>query len=191
MIYLIHLHYYQKNITNMETTKDLTLAEKSLYLISTIVLILGIIGALIVFFTSCISWEISYSGKITGFEGVNWINLPSFAYVIMATLISWSLLSIIAEIAINVRLNGINSSQSWQKEFALLVLLDKKAEAKEILYKAILDSKEFKAVLSGGREEYHVGCIETLNKTYSIYLNALGESTFDFDNKNELFKIFK
>lgn len=176
----------------METKNDFTVAEKTLSLMSSVVLVLGIIGSIAVFLTSCISWEVSsYSGDINGVNGINWFGFPSLIYVLMATLIGWSLLSVIVEIAVNVRTKAASSSQTWQKEFALLVVLEKKKEARELLYKVIVESEEFKAVLSGGREEYHEGCIKNLNDTYAVYLKAIGEQSFNIDYSNELVNVFK
>ena len=79
----------------------------------------------------------------------------------------------------------------WEKEFALLVLLHKKEEAKNILYKEILDSTEFKSVLSEGREEYHNDCIKKLNNKFSVYLKAIGEHEVTIKAGSELLNVFK
>jgi len=72
----------------------------------------------------------------------------------------------------------------WEKEFALLVLLHKKEEAKNILYKEIL-------VLSEGREEYHNDCIKKLNNKFSVYLKAIGEHEVTIKAGSELLNVFK
>ena len=53
-------------------TKKLTAAESTLAAMSKTVLVLGIIGSIVVFFSSCIAWEYSrYSGGIVGADGIN------------------------------------------------------------------------------------------------------------------------
>ena len=176
----------------MKTKIEFTTAEKSLSTMATVVLVLGLVGSIVVFFGNCFIWErSSYSGEIKGIEGFNWLGLSSLIYIVMATLLSWSLLSIIAEIAVNIRKMKEGNGLDWQKEFALLVLLHKKEEAKKILYKEILDSTEFKSVLSGGREEYHNDCIKTLNNKFSVYLKAIGEHEVNIEAESELLNVFK
>ena len=88
-------------------TKKLTSAEKTLSVMAKLVLVLGIIGSIIVFFASCAIWQYSkYSGGIVGMDGVNWLGLPYFIFCIMFTLISWSVLSILVEISVNIRTKG-------------------------------------------------------------------------------------
>ena len=142
-------------------------------------LVLGTTGSIIIFFSSCIAWEYSrYSGGIVGVDGINWLGFPSLIYCIMGTLIGWSLLAILVEIAINTQVN--NSQANW-----------KKGKAKEILYRGIMESEEFKQVLTGGNENYHKECIDALNKKYGEYLNAIGEDAFINIDENKIYKAFK
>lgn len=176
----------------MKTKIEFTTAEKSLSTMATVVLVLGLIGAIVVFFENCLIWErSSYSGKIEGIDGFNWFGLSSLVYIVMATLLSWSLLSIITEISVNIRGMKEGNYSDWQKEFALLVLLNKKEDAKKILYKEILDSTELKSVLSGGREEYHNACVKKLNDKFSVYLKAIGEQEVNIDTESELLNVFR
>ncbi len=58
-------------------TKKLTAAESTLAAMSKTVLVLGIIGSVFAFFSSCIAWEYSkYSGGIVGVDGINWLGFP-------------------------------------------------------------------------------------------------------------------
>lgn len=85
-------------------TKKLTSAEKTLAVMAKTVLVLGIIGSIIVFFATCALWQYSkYSGDIVGMDGINWLGLPYFILSVMFTLISWSVLSILVEISVNIR----------------------------------------------------------------------------------------
>ena len=75
-------------------TKKLTAAESTLAAMSKTVLVLGIIGSVFAFFSSCIAWEYSkYSGGIVGVDGINWLGFPVLIYCIMGTLIGWAVLS--------------------------------------------------------------------------------------------------
>lgn len=171
-------------------TKKLTAAESTLAAMSKTVLVLGIIGSIVVFFSSCIAWEYSrYSGGIVGVDGINWLGFPALIYCIMGTLIGWSALAILVEIAINTRTN--NSQSNWKKDFAVMVAAGEKGKAKEILYRGIMESEEFKQVLTGGNENYHKECIDALNKKYSNHLKAIGEDTFVNTDENNIYKVFK
>lgn len=172
-------------------TKSLTTAEKTLSSLAKVVLVLGIIGSIAVFFSSFISWEISpYSGDIQGMDGINWMGLPALIYCIMATLIAWSILSILVEISVNVR-SGNSQITHWEKDFALMVAIGQMDKAKEILYRIIFDSDEFKFVLSGGNEKFHQECIEKLNSKFKKHLNAIGEDSFTYSDSNEYLLAFK
>ena len=82
-------------------TKKLTAAESTLAAMSKTVLVLGIIGSVFAFFSSCIAWEYSkYSGGIVGVDGINWLGFPVLIYCIMGTLIGWAVLSILVEISV-------------------------------------------------------------------------------------------
>lgn len=171
-------------------TKKLTAAESTLAAMSKAVLVLGIIGSIAVFFSSCIAWEYSsYSERIVGVDGINWLGFPSLIYCIMGTLISWSVLAILVEIAINIRTN--NSQSNWEKDFAVMVATGEKGKAKEILYRGIMESEEFKRVISGGNNAYHQECIDILNNKYNKYLNAIGESKFQYPEESDIFNAFK
>lgn len=176
----------------METKKEMTSAEKTLSSMATVVLVLGIVGAIATFFSSCISWEISqYSGSIKGIDGINWLGLPSLIYIVMATLIGWSVLSVIVEISVNIRLGSVTKEDNWRKEFAVLIATDQKQRAKELLYRIILQSPEFSKVLTGGRDEYHAACVKEVNSTYSIYLKAIGDDSFKISESDEIFNVFR
>ena len=182
--------YPQIKPTNMET-KKLTVAENTLATMATVVLILGIIGSVAVFFSSCISWEISpYSGKTQGMDGINWLGISAFIYCIMATIIAWSVLSILVEISVNVRSKNVQTT-NWEKDFAVMVATKNTIKAKEILYRAIFESEEFKLVLTGGNETFHQGCIEKLNATFGKYLKAIGEDRFTYSESNDYLMVFK
>lgn len=169
----------------------LTTAEKTLATMAKAVLVLGIIGSIAVFFSSFISWEISpYTGETRGMDGINWAGLPALIYCIMATLIAWSVLSILVEISINIRSNNSQTNQ-WEKEFALMIAIDNTDKAKEILYRAIFCSNEFKLVLTGGNEKFHQECIDKLNSKYSIYLKAIGKEHFIYSENDEYLMAFK
>lgn len=169
----------------------LTTAEKTLVTMAKAVLVLGIIGSIAVFFSSFISWEISpYTGETRGMDGINWAGLPALIYCIMTTLIAWSVLSILLEISINVR-SGSSQMSHWEKDFALMVAIGQVDKAKEILYRIIFDSHEFKLVLTGGNEKFHQECIEKLNGKFKKYLNAIGEDTFTYSDNNEYLMVFK
>lgn len=171
-------------------TKKLTAAESTLAAMSKTVLVLGTTGSIIIFFSSCIAWEYSrYSGDIVGVDGINWLGFPSLIYCIMGTLIGWSLLAILVEIAINTQVN--NSQANWKKDFAVMIAVGEKGKAKEILYRGIMESEEFKQVLTGGNENYHKECIDALNKKYGEYLNAIGEDAFINIDENKIYKAFK
>lgn len=108
-------------------TKKLTAAESTLAAMSKTVLVLGIIGSVIAFFSSCIAWEYSkYSGGIVGIDGFNWLGLPIFIYCIMGTLIGWSVLAILVEIAVNTRTTTSQSNR--KKDFAVMVASGQKDE---------------------------------------------------------------
>lgn len=171
--------------------ESLTSAEKTLCGMAKAVLVLGSIGSVAVFFSSCIAWEVSsYSGEIRGMDGINWMGVSALIYCIMATLIAWSVLTILAEISINVRNKSTNETP-WQKEFALMIALKDNNKAKEILYRAIFNSVEYKKVLSGGNDQYRKQCVDELNNSYSIYLAQIGEKQFAHNTENELFNVFK
>ena len=171
-------------------TKKLTAAESTLAAMSKTVLVLGIIGSIVVFFSSCIAWEYSrYSGGIVGADGINWLGFPALIYCVMGTLIGWSVLTILVEIAINTRTN--NSQSNWKKDFAVMVAAGEKKKAKEILFRGIMESEEFKQVLTGGNENYHKECIDALNKKYSDYLKAINEDVFINVDENKIYKAFK
>lgn len=88
-------------------TKKLTPAEKTLATMAKTVLVLGIIGSVFVFFGTSVIWQYSkYSGGIVGMDGINWVGLPYFIFSVMSTLISWSVLSILVEISVNIRANN-------------------------------------------------------------------------------------
>lgn len=107
----------------------------------------------------------------------------------MGTLIGWSVLAILVEIAINTRTN--NSQSNWKKDFAVMVATGEKGKAKEILYRGIMESEEFKRVLTGGNENYHKECIDALNKKYSDHLKAIDEDSFINTDENEIYQAFK
>ena len=171
-------------------TKKLTAAESTLAAMSKTVLVLGIIGSVFAFFSSCIAWEYSkYSGGIVGVDGINWLGFPVLIYCIMGTLIGWAVLSILVEISVNIRTQKTQSS--WKKDFAVMVAAGQKEKAKEVLYRGTMESKEFKQVLTGGNENYHKECIDALNKKYSDHLKAIGEDTFVNTDENEIYQAFK
>lgn len=171
-------------------TKKLTAAESTLAAISKTVLVLGIIGSVIAFFSSCIAWEYSeYSGGILGADGINWLGFPIFIYCIMGTLIGWSVLAILVEIAVNTRTT--NSQSNWEKDFAVMIATNQTVKAKEILYRGIMESEEFKRVLTGGNENYHQECIDSLNMKYSKYLKAIGEESFINIDNTSIYNAFK
>ena len=154
-------------------TKKLTAAESTLAAMSKTVLVLGIIGSVFAFFSSCIAWEYSkYSGGIVGVDGINWLGFP-----------------VLVEISVNIRTQKTQSS--WKKDFAVMVAAGQKEKAKEVLYRGIMESKEFKQVLTGGNENYHKECIDALNKKYSDHLKAIGEDTFVNTDENEIYQAFK
>lgn len=172
-------------------TKTLTAAENTLATMSKIVLVLGIIGSIAVFFTSCIQWNISsYSFKIEGVDGINWMGIPALIYCLMATLIAWSVLSILVEISVNIRTKSTQANH-WKKDFAVMVSINNADKAKEILYRTIFESNEFKLVLSGGNETFHQECIEKLNATFGKYLKAIGEDRFTYSESNDYLMVFK
>lgn len=72
-----------------------------------------------------------------------------------------------------------------------MVAAGQKEKAKEVLYRGIMESKEFKQVLIGGNENYHKECIDALNKKYSDHLKAIGEDTFVNTDENEIYQAFK
>ena len=112
-------------------TKKLTAAESTLAAMSKTVLVLGIIGSVFAFFSSCIAWEYSkYSGGIVGVDGINWLGFPVLIYCIMGTLIGWAVLSILVEISVNIRTQKTQSS--WKKDFAVMVAAGQKEKAKEV-----------------------------------------------------------
>lgn len=91
-------------------TKKLTPAEKTLATMAKAVLVLGVIGSIIVFFATCAIWQYSkYSGGIVGMDGINWLGLPYFIFSVMFTLISWSVLSVLVEISVNIRTKNTHS----------------------------------------------------------------------------------
>ena len=171
-------------------TKKLTAAESTLAAMSKTVLVLGSVGSIAVFFSSCLAWEISeYSGGILGVNGLNWLGFPPLIYCIMGTIIGWAVLSILVEISVNIRTQKTQSS--WKKDFAVMVAAGQKEKAREVLYRGIMESEEFKRVLTGGNENYHKECIDALNKKYSDHLKAIGEDTFVNTDDSEIYKAFK
>lgn len=101
-IFPLYLKLKQTKI-NMKT-KKLTPAEKTLAAMAKTILVLGAIGSIIVFFASCTIWQYSKnSGGIIGMDGINWLGMPYFIFCVMFTLISWSVLSILVEISVNIR----------------------------------------------------------------------------------------
>ncbi len=170
----------------------LTVAESTLLIMAKVVLVLGIIASILVFFTVCITWEYSYLGTdIVGIDKVNWLDFPIFIYAVMATLVTWSLLSVIVEISVNVRCKkGNGNGDKWEKDFAIAVATDQKVKAKEILYGEIMRSNEFRKVLSGGKDVYHQQCIDTLNSKYAPYLKEIGEEHFKYTDRNDILDVF-
>lgn len=55
----------------------------------------------------------------------------------------------------------------------------------------MMESEEFKRVLTGGNENYHKECIDTLNKKYYDYLKTVGEESFINVDGNNIYKAFK
>lgn len=170
----------------METKKEMTPAEKALSIIAKVVLVFGAIGSIATFFISCIVWD-----RYDGMDGINWFGLPSLIYIAMATLIGWSILSVITEMSINIRLGRAHDENNWRKEFAVLIATDQKQRAKELLYRVILQSPEFKKVITGGREEYHAACVKDVNSIYSVYLQAIGENCFKINESDNIFDVFR
>lgn len=169
-----------------------TTSERILISMANVIFILGAIATIAIFLTSCIAWEISdYSGDIRGIDGINWFGIPLLIYCIMGTLISWSVLAILAEISIYIRDRSDGNQSIWEKDFALMISTKQIDKAKEILYRTILESDEFKLVLSGGNETYHQECIDRLHHKYGKYLKYIGEDRFMYDKENELVKVFK
>lgn len=172
-------------------TKKLTTAESTLATMTTVVLVLGIIGSIAVFFSSCISWKISsYSGEIKGIDGFNWMGLPILIYCVIATLISWSVLSVLVEISANIRSESTQTN-SWEKDFAVMIATNNTDKAKEVLYRAIFESDEFKLVLTGGNETFHQGNIEKLNAKFLKYLKKIGEDRFIYTENSDYLMVFK
>lgn len=169
--------------------KEMSSAEKTLSTMATVVLVLGVIGSIATFFSSCVTWETKYDGL--SMDGINWLGFPILIYIVMATLIGWSLLSVIAEISVNIRQQKGGKNDDWKKDFAVLIATEQITMAKTLLYSIILESPQFKKVLEGGREEYHSACLKELHNMYGLYLKALGEDQFKFDKTNELFNAFK
>ena len=166
--------------------KTLTSAEKALKDIAQIILVFGIICSVIVLITMCFVTEKDYFGKST--IEFNWIGIPYVICSVLGTIAAWALLTILAEIAYSVRTKP--NSTEWQKEFSLLVILGKKEEAKEILYRSILNSTTMQQILGDGNEVYRKGRYEALLQEYKPYLNAIGENTFPIDEQSILFKSF-
>lgn len=176
----------------MVTKEKLTVAESTLSTMAKVVLVLGIIASIIIFFTTCLAWKVGVWGKIEGVDGLNWMGISTLLYCVMGTLIAWSLLSVIVEISVNVRSKGDgNISNNWKKDFVVAKAADLKDKAKEILYRAILESDLFKKVLSGGNETYHQQCIDELNKAFEPYLKEIGENQFKYTEANEILNAFK
>lgn len=177
----------------MVTKEKLAAAESTLSTMARVVLVLGIIASIFVFFSTCIAWKYSsYSGEIRGMNGLNWMGISTLLYCVMGTLIAWSLLSVIVEISVNVRSKGDgNISNNWKKDFVVAKAADLNDKAKEILYRAILESDLFKKVLSGGNETYHQQCIDELNKAFEPYLKEIGENQFKYTEANEILNAFK
>lgn len=171
--------------------RKLTTVESTLLTMAKVVLVLGIIASIFVLFTTCIVWEYSYSGNIEGIDGFNWIGFSTFIYAVMITVISWSLLSVIVEISVNVRCkNGNGNEEEWEKEFAIAIATEQKMRAKELLYREIFESNEFKKVLSGGNDVYHQQCIDALNSKYESYLKEIGEEHFKYTDRNNILDVF-
>lgn len=169
----------------------LSAAESTLSTMAKVVLVLGIISSIIVFFSACIAWDYStFSHEIRGVDGINWAGIPSFIYCLMATLVCWSLLSVIVEISVNVRSKS-NVSEDWKKEFAIAIATGQSIKAKEILYRTIFESEEFKKFLTGGNDTYHQQCIDDLNNKYAIYLKEIGEVQWKYTKPNEMMNAFK
>lgn len=100
----------------MVTKEKLTVAESTLSTMAKVVLVLGIIASIIIFFTTCLAWKVGVWGKIEGVDGLNWMGISTLLYCVMGTLIAWSLLSVIVEISVNVRSKGDgNISNNWKR----------------------------------------------------------------------------
>ena len=176
----------------METKEKLTTAENTLSVMAKVVLVLGIIGSIFIFVFSCLSWNLTYGGELDEVDGINWLGFPTLIYCIMATLIAWSLLSVIVEISVNARSKGNNNvSVNWQKEFAVAKTLDLNDKAKEILYRVILESDEFKKVLAGGNEIFHQSNIDALNEKFAPYLKEIGEDKFKYTKAIDILNVFR
>ncbi|WP_321479324.1 hypothetical protein [uncultured Bacteroides sp.] len=175
----------------MLTTKKLTPAEKTLDIISKLVLVLGTITS--IYIPLSFAWitkdvnPYSYSTQVSSFD---WYAILVFIYCIIGTLTIWAILSILVQISVNSRKEEV-IPYSWKKDFAVAIALEQTAKAKEILYREIFQSEEYKNVLSKGDDAYNKKCIDHLNETYAFYLKQIGEESFKYTEANTLFSVFK
>lgn len=175
----------------MKTLEEMTPAEKNLSKMASVVLVLGLLITFTTFAVSCLIWEGTYSGAEV--QGFNWYGIPNLLLVLLVTLISWSVLSVFVEIAINVRKMSAIEPMSWSKDFALKITINHKEEAKEILYKEILSSEIFSELMntSDAKEDNVQNVIKKINKEYEVYLNAIEESSFNINYGNKIYNVFK
>lgn len=171
-----------------------TSAENTLSSMAIIVLILGILGTVVSFFSLCVLWDYS------GMDGISWAGIPTTINILIATLLGWSLLKVMVEISVNIRtLRKLKSSDKvevrqgddWRKEFAVFIAFEQKDKARELLYRSILNSDLFKRVVGCKTPENRDILMKDLNDYFCPYLRAIGEESFKVNLSNNIYDIFK
>lgn len=169
-------------------------AEQTLSVIATVILVLGLIGTAVSFFSLCVLWDYS------GMDGINWAGIPTAINILIASLLGWSLLNVMVEISMNIRtLRKLKASDKvevkqdddWRKEFAVLITLEQKDKARELLYRRILTSDLFKRVLGNKSQANNNILMKDLNDYFIIYLRAIGEESFNVESQNNIYNAFK
>ena len=83
--------YFPPAFTQIETLKTTTAAENTLNIVAVIVLICGIIGSLICFYVFAVEL------------GEGWLGFIMSIGILLISLITWAILKIVCEIAMNLR----------------------------------------------------------------------------------------
>lgn len=154
-----------------------------------------VLGAIVTFVTSCIEWK-SYGG----FDEINWMGIPGFVNILMITLVGWALLNVMVDISVNIRTLRIlkvsdsveaKNDDEWKKEFAVLITLKQKDKARELLYRRILTSNSFKHILGNKNQATRDVIMKDLNDSFSTYLRAIGENSFNVEHQDSIYNAFK
>ena len=109
---------------------------------------------------------------------------------IVGCLFSWSIIKGIYAIISSMKYEeqNVKNNDDWKRVFCILIALDKKEDAKYLLYEKVINSLSFRNIVASKNEDYKKKEIENINVQYAEMLKSIGLEYFDIDFNNSLYR---